>query len=271
MSPLAGLLKSFLLGGLILFVLPLSLRTALYFAAYDTPVSYSYDSEIADMSSCGLLPSAAELAEARVLIFSVPLSGRRGQFLSHHWVVFKREKATSWSRYEVLGFASRDGNGLRNGAWLGNKPTLNRYAPDSHWFGRTPVIIADVNGAAAAAVIGKIENAIDEYEVTSGRYRFWPGPNSNTFIAAIIRAAPELATTLPPTAIGKDFRPGLFLGLTDSRTGIEANAFGVLGFKVGWIEGVELNLLGFVAGFDIRHPALKLPGFGRLDFSSFAF
>jgi hypothetical protein len=37
----------------------------------------------------------------------------------------------------------------------------------------------------------------------------WPGPNSNTFTAAVLRAVPELAILLPPNAIGKDFRDGI--------------------------------------------------------------
>jgi hypothetical protein len=92
----------------------------------------------------------------------------------------------------------------------------------------------------------------------------WPGPNSNTFVATVLRAVPEAATTLPSNAVGKDFRPGPYAGLTDSGTGIEASLLGLLGVKVGWIEGVELNFLGLVAGLDVRHPAVKLPGFGRL-------
>ena len=36
--------------------------------------------------------------------------------------------------------------------------------------------------------------------------------------------------------------------------------------KAGWVEGVEVNLLGLVAGLDLRHPAVKLPGFGRIGF-----
>ncbi len=38
----------------------------------------------------------------------------------------------------------------------------------------------------------------------------------------------------------------------------------MLGVKLGWVEGVEFNFLGLVAGLDLRRPALKLPGFGRL-------
>jgi hypothetical protein len=69
---------------------------------------------------------------------------------------------------------------------------------------------------------------------------------------------------LPPTAVGKDFRSEPYIGLTDSRTGIEASLWGLLGVKLGWVEGIEFNFLGLVAGIDVRHPALKLPGFGRL-------
>jgi hypothetical protein len=39
---------------------------------------------------------------------------------------------------------------------------------------------------------------------------------------------------------------------------------GLASLKVGWVEGVEINLLGLVAGLDLRHPAIKLPGYGRI-------
>ena len=40
--------------------------------------------------------------------------------------------------------------------------------------------------------------------------------------------------------------------------------WGALGVKIGWIEGVEINLLGLIAGLDLRKPALHLLGFGLL-------
>ena len=40
--------------------------------------------------------------------------------------------------------------------------------------------------------------------------------------------------------------------------------YGVAALKLGWVEGVELDLLGLVAGLDLRHPGVKLPGFGRI-------
>ena len=51
---------------------------------------------------------------------------------------------------------------------------------------------------------------------------------------------------------------------TDSGTGVEANLWGLLGLKLGWVEGLELNFFGLVVGIDLQNPALKLPGIGRL-------
>jgi hypothetical protein len=34
--------------------------------------------------------------------------------------------------------------------------------------------------------------------------------------------------------------------------------------KLGWVEGIEVNLLGGVVGIDVRRPAIKLPALGRL-------
>jgi hypothetical protein len=97
-----------------------------------------------------------------------------------------------------------------------------------------------------------------------GDYRIWPGPNSNTFVATVLRSVPEMGVAMPPNAVGRDFRPWPYIGWTDSGTGIEASLWGLLGVKIAWVEGVEFNLLGLVTGFDIRNPGIKLPGFGRL-------
>jgi hypothetical protein len=132
-----------------------------------------------------------------------------------------------------------------------------------------PIKLVDVSGPEAERLIPRIENAVNAYDYAhAGDYRIWPGPNSNSFIAAILRAVPELGVMLPPNAVGRDFRDGLYAGRTDSGTGIEFNLYGYTGVKVGWVEGIEVNLLGLVAGLDLRHPGLKLPGFGRIGLES---
>jgi len=60
------------------------------------------------------------------------------------------------------------------------------------------------------------------------------------------------------------------LGLTPSRTGLQLSIGGLLGITVGWVEGVEINVLGLVAGLDVRRPAIKLPGIGRIGVGTVA-
>ena len=231
---------------LALFLFPLAVHAALY-ASKDRPASF----RDANWSSVGMLPPATADRDARLLVFTGRTGRWKGIFAVHSWVVFKPENATTWSRYDVVGW----GQPVRSNGW----------APDGRWFGDTPRVLVDVRGPTASALIPKVKAAITDYTYSNaGDYRIWPGPNSNTFTATVLRAVPELEATLPPNAVGKDFRHGLYAGLTDSRTGVEASIFGVLGLKLGWVEGVEVNFLGLVAGLDVRHPAVKLPGFGRL-------
>jgi Protein of unknown function (DUF3750) len=232
----------------LLLILPIAAR-ATFQALEDRPRSWG----MADWSSIGSLPPAAQHPEARILVLSARTGRWKGVFATHSWIVIKRANATTWSRYDVVGW----GSPVRTNGW----------APDGRWFSNHPEAIADVRGAAAEALIPRMEAAIKAYGYAKmGDYRVWPGPNSNTFVATILRSVPELGVTLPPTAVGKDFRDLPYLGLTDSRTGIEANLWGLVGLKLGWVEGLELNFLTLVAGLDLRHPAVKLPGLGRLGF-----
>ena len=109
-------------------------------------------------------------------------------------------------------------------------------------------------------LIPKIQHVIENYKFRSlGDYSAWPGPNSNTFVQAVLDAVPELKAVLPPTAIGKDYPyEGEWLGITPSRTGIYASLGGYLGLTIGWVEGIELNFFGAVLGVDVRRPALKI-------------
>jgi len=230
---------------ILIFFAPILARAAL-FAASDAPRSW----RDADWSSTGLLPPAADFKPARVVVFTGKAGAWKGVFAVHSWVAVKRANAANWTRYDVVGW----GAPVRTNGW----------PVDGRWYGSVPVAIADVAGAEAEKLIPRIEAAVKAYTYAqAGDYSVWPGPNSNSFIAAILRAVPELGT-LPPNAIGRDYRPGFYAGLTDSRTGIELNANGFASVKIGWVEGIEVNLLGLVAGLDLRNPALKLPGFGRI-------
>ena len=240
--------KTIVFSILALFLLPIAARAALY--AYQRNPS---DYRTADWSSTGSLPAASTVPEARVLILSGRTGGWKGVFAVHSWIVLKPEHARQWQRYDVVGW----GEPLRE----------NLRAPDGRWFGDRPRIVADIRGAQAQALIPKIQAAIKDYKYAKfGDYRIWPGPNSNTFVATILRAVPEMEVAMPPNAVGRDFRPWPYAGLTDSGTGVEASLWGLLGVKLGWVEGVELNVLGLVGGLDVRNPGVKVPGFGRIGF-----
>jgi hypothetical protein len=206
----------------------------------------------ADWSSAKLLPAAAIEPEATVHVFAARVGRWRGAFAHHSWIVVKERGASAYTRFDVVGW--------------GTPVRVNHREADGRWYGNVPEQVAEVRGEAAEQLIPRIREAVKSYAYAApGSYAAWPGPNSNSFVQHVLAEVPELARALPPTAIGKDWRDdGIFAGLTPSRTGIQASLFGVAGFTLGWVEGLEVNLLGLVAGLDIRQPALKLPGWGRL-------
>jgi uncharacterized protein DUF3750 len=232
---------------LVVFALPIAARAALY-AVEDHPRSW----RDADWSSTHMLPPAANDAPARVMVFAARAGGWKSIFAVHTWIVVKAADAAEYTRYDVMGF--------------GQPVRVNLHDPDAYWFGDRPQLVADVRGERAAAAIPKIEAAVKAYRYARyGAYRVWPGPNSNTFTATILRAAPELDIAMPSEAVGRDFRgDGMLVGLTGSHTGVEVSIYGLLGAKLGWVEGLEVDFMGLIAGLDLRHPALKIPCFGRL-------
>ncbi len=135
--------------------------------------------------------------------------------------------------------------------------------PDRAWFGNPPTLLADYRGDAAARLIPQIEAAAAGYP-QADLYRVWPGPNSNSFIAWVIREVPGFEVILPVTAIGKDYIFNGVLAKTPSGTGYQLSLGGVVGILLALEEGIELNLLGLSFGIDIMRPALKLPGIGRM-------
>jgi hypothetical protein len=234
---------------LLLFLFaPIGVSAAKYLWLGDRAVDW----QSADRSSAGLLPQPADHPDALVRVFAARTVRWRGIFAVHSWIVTKEANARQYTRYDYT-------------AW-GDPIRVNGFAADGRWFGDMPEVIAAADGEAAAKMIPKIRAAVQSYKLSAyGDYRAWPGPNSNTFVAAALASVPELKTTLPPTAIGKDFPyDGGWFGLTPSGTGVRLTAGGYLGLTVGWVEGVELNVLGAVLGVDFRRPAIKLPGLGRI-------
>lgn len=233
---------------MLLFALPLGAHALVQWGTTDLTRSWNS----ADWSSTGVLPPASAHREAMVRIYAARVGRWRGIFAVHDWIVLKEEGASSYDRFDKVGW----GRPIRH----------NAYPPDGRWYGNMPVEVFAADGERARALIPKIRQAIEAYPYDHpGDYRAWPGPNSNTFVAFVLAAVPETGANLPPTAIGKDFPTGgSWLGWAPSRTGVRVSLGGYGGFTLAWVEGVELNVLGAVFGFDLRRPGIKLPGFGRV-------
>ena len=237
-----------LLSFALLFALPLGAHALVQWHEVDWTRSWSN----ADWSSTGTLPPAAAHPEAMVRIYAARVGRWRGIFAVHSWIVFKEPNAGAYERYDKVGW----GRPIRH----------NGYAPDGRWYGNDPEVVFEATGTEAEHLIPKLREAVESYPYAlAGDYHVWPGPNSNTFTAYVVSRVPEMAVALPPTAIGKDFPiDGDWVGLAPSRTGFRVSLDGYAGLTLAWVEGVEINILGAIAGLDIRRPGIKLPGFGRI-------
>jgi len=208
----------------------------------------------ASREPAGLAPDPAATPEAVVQVYSARAVSWRGWFGVHTWIAVKPANATEFTVHEVMGWRLK-----RTGSAL----VARHRAADGYWYGNKPELLGDIRGPGVDEIIQRIETAVAEYPYPD-RYHIWPGPNSNTFVAFVLRKVPELRVDLPPTAIGKDYLGWKSVGKTPSGTGGQASLFGVVGVAAGLEEGVEVNLLGLNFGVDPKSLSIKLPIVGRL-------
>lgn len=219
--------------------------------------SHSNSWQTADRSSANIAPLPSKEHQAVVQIYTARAFSWRGYFGVHPWVSVKHKDADHYIVYQVLGWNVRRGL---------SAVSIKKDIPDRVWFDHQPSLIFDLRGESAESAILKIEEAVKKYSF-SDQYQVYPGPNSNSFVAHIIRSVPELTVELPPTAIGKDrLNNNEFFAYSESGTGVQASAYGMLGITLGLAEGIELNVLGLNFGVDFLRPALKLPFVGRVGF-----
>jgi hypothetical protein len=212
------------------------------------------DWRTASREPAGLAPDPATTPEAVVQVYAARAVRWRGYFGVHTWIAVKPTGAKAFTVHEVARF------GLRR---TGTSVRSMVRAADGYWFGNRPELLKDIRGNGVDAIIDRINAAIRRYPYAD-TYRAWPGPNSNTFVAFVMREVPDLGADLPSTAIGKDYLGIVPVALTPSRTGGQFSLFGVAGVAAGREEGFELNLLGLNFGVDPDSLSLKLPLVGRV-------
>lgn len=239
--------RVYMLTFLLFFAVPLGAHALVQWRAGDWSTSW----QSADWSSTGLLPVARSHPAPMVRIYAARVGRWRSIFAVHSWIVLK-DAGGAYERFDKVGW----GTPIRR----------NAYPPDGLWYGHSPELVFSADGDEAERLIPRLRQAVRDYPFNHpGDYTVWPGPNSNTFVASVMAAVPEIGAALPPTAIGKDFPvDGGWFGLAPSRTGLRLSLAGYGGLTLAWVEGIELNILGAVAGLDLRRPGIKLPGFGRI-------
>ena len=232
---------------LVLFVIP-AIAAVGWWSTVDRPRAW----HAADWGSSGTLPPAAEVNGPVVHVMSARTGGLKGAISVHSWIVTKRDGEKRYTRYDKVGW--------------GSPVRRNAYAADAFWYSNPPAILATLQGAAASRAIDEIERAVETYPFRArGGYRIWPGPNSNSFVAHVLREAPSLQVNLPEIAVGRDYpTDGRLLAWDGGRRDLRLSAWGYAGITLGATAGVEVNFLGLVAGVDLLRPAVKLPGFGRI-------
>jgi len=227
-------------------------------AVFDTGLSMgvqAQDWRTASQDPAGWAPAPEAHPGAVVQAYCAPVVRWRGAVADHCWVAAKAAGASAYQRYEVIGWNLRRGRSV-----VAVSDTL---VPDRAWYGKKPKLIQDIRGAAAERIAAALPTAAAAYPYPDA-YRMWPGPNSNTFIAHLGRALPDMKLVLPGRAIGKDYIPGNILARTPSGTGVQLSLLGALGISLGAAEGLEVNVLGLVVGIDPLDFALTLPGLGRI-------
>ena len=136
--------------------------------------------------------------EAVVQVWAARTTGLRGLLAVHCWLLLKPGGHAPFERWDVVGRRARTGRiGLQR----------NVRPPREGWGRREPSLVLDLRGQAAAAALPAVAAAIASYP-DRNRYRAWPGPNCNSFVAHLARSVPAMRMALPPLAIGKDWPTG---------------------------------------------------------------
>lgn len=130
-----------------------------------------------------------------VQLLSATLPPPIGLFAAHYW--FNVVEDGRCERWEV--WQSPDAGGVSFGHLH-----CNLKAPEAGVGGGPSRVAAVWSGDAAVRLKGVLDTAKDAYPHRH-RYRPFPGPNSNTFAAWVLRRA-GIDYTLPWNAIGRGFR-----------------------------------------------------------------
>lgn len=196
------------------------------------------------------------------------------RFAEHTWIDIKDGGSDSWRRLEVSGQntgvemdAISEVDAMDPNRWdnrvsiletLTGKdaqeaiPTLLYLAETESDFGHS-VFSLGIDGGWSSSKTPPEERP----------YEAWPGPNSNTFVTALVEGTTGLHAELHHNAVGKDYPRTFRAGVTSAGWGLEVDT-SYLGAGLGLRQGLELHLMGLSIGIGLWPPALKVPLLPRL-------
>ena len=204
------------------------------------------------------LPSQTRLEPAYIILVKtvrIPESKPWiSRFADHSYFDMKLGAEDKWKRLEVSSY----GSGRRY-----YDISAEAARGDERW-GRPVKILRKIEGDNARKII---EDAVKNSEgwAYDEEYRAWPGPNSNSFAAMVLRTTGGLSVELDHNASGKDYTAFIALRGTTTGTGFQVDTVPI-GFSVGIMEGIELHFLQFTFGISLIPPAIKIPILPRLGF-----
>jgi len=153
-------------------------------------------------------PDPLEYQDAIIQVYGADVWGFRGNFAIHTWIATKARGATSYQVYQVIGWRLRRGRSV---------VSVTEGNPARPWSGSPAILLHEIRGAGAAALIDQVHDAALSYPYAR-QYKMWPGPNSNSFTAWIGLEVPGLNLDLPVKAIGQSWMQSEYAAIgTDRR------------------------------------------------------
>jgi hypothetical protein len=152
-----------------------------------------------------LAPDPLDYQDAIIQVYGADVWGFRGNFAIHTWIATKSRGAADYQVYQVIGWRLRRGRSV---------VSITEGNPARPWYGSPAILLHEIRGAGAEALIGQVHAAALSYPFDR-EYKMWPGPNSNSFTAWIGLEVPGLKLDLPVKAIGQSWMGSEYPALTD--------------------------------------------------------
>ncbi len=153
--------------------------------------------------AAAMAPDPLRHQDAIIQVYGADVWGFRGNFAIHTWIATKARGAADYQIYQVIGWRLRRGRSV---------VSISAGNPARPWYGSPAILLHDIRGAEAQALIDQVHDAALSYPFAR-EYKMLPGPNSNSFTAWIGLEVPHLMLDLPAKAIGQSWMKGAHPGI----------------------------------------------------------